>query len=1115
MFVVFGLIAPISAEEQQLAHSRPMKLSQASSPNLTFSLSSCSLFSFPFHSPPFLPCCSHLALRSPDLIRLALIIPMSNSTSHELSPLLLRPALDNSSPFRYSTKRLDRQLAKLSLVILADSGKKVYRSDLFFNAEFESFNDDSIQDSEYGESLRLATLAQPQPRRLVSKFRALLQTIRKELRGEVFQSVLKCGLAYLIASLGVYWLPFSRFLGSTDSKHVAATSSVYFHPARTKGSMHQLILFVLLSLSFTFVLSLSCRSISSYYFNVGEDEVSYTIDLVVSSVGLAVIAFMKQKVGRETFNTACSLASISLVTCIVKEGSLNSNTIPMYRLLSTSHVVLMGSLVSVAICYVVWPKSAVTQLRGNLNESFNIMSSLVSVVTHRFVNGEKISAKDSKIFALLRKKITDLSKNLEESKYELYLVGKEREYASYCQIVEATVSLSEHLRALRSSCDMQWQLLLESDGPLCQSSPQNNPADDANSLRSLASLQSNVLPLSQSVENMGNITFQSNLTNTQMDYDAVYSIQLFDLFVYYLAPSIKSFVFTVKEVLCAVPFDKSIQGDQLQSFFVKSSNFQQSLTKAIDLFTEKQKNSFDKLYSQEIFQSKAVSSKTDQEEVAACCGNFSSLLGLFGDQLVRFLHLTEQFELTAKDSRRSWSWVHFWRKPKPEVARRKLTLLEATFVDALRELKLQLKPVQSSPSGDSHHQPSNTPELEQWRLKFWRSLSVFRRTDVQFGFRVGFGAFCISIFAFLPQTQKQFVHYRFEWSLAIYCIMMSKYLGGTNMVAKWRFIGTALGAFIAYVAWQISDANAVVLAITGFFLSLPCFYMIIFWDKNNAFGRFILLTFNLTALYSYSMSQQDSEDGDEGGDKPIVGEIAIHRFVAVSVGVIWALVVANVCLPNSARVRLKSGITVLWLRMGVIWNSDPMEYKVMPEGMKLMGLKDYKGTRNLLLECQVLAKQAPLEFRLKGRFPKETYEQLLKSTSAILDAFLNLQLMLEVDNNLSPNEEYVLRYIESEREELEHRIFLIFYMVASALALGFPLPTKPASTENAKNRMLLKLSEFRTRSTSERADLTNEDFVLLYSYILVTSTITKELDKIIMNIKVLLGDLSEDIFSLV
>ena len=103
------------------------------------------------------------------------------------------------------------------------------------------------------------------------------------------------------------------------------------------------------------------------------------------------------------------------------------------------------------------------------------------------------------------------------------------------------------------------------------------------------------------------------------------------------------------------------------------------------------------------------------------------------------------------------------------------------------------------------------------------------------------------------------------------------------MTVKWRFIGTFLGAIAAYIIWILTDGNVYALSITGFLLSIPCFYIIIYWKKNNAFGRFILLTYNLTALYSYSMTQKDAEDGNEGGDEPIIGEIAFHRYVAVSI----------------------------------------------------------------------------------------------------------------------------------------------------------------------------------------------------------------------------------------
>ncbi|GMF03630.1 unnamed protein product [[Candida] boidinii] len=94
--------------------------------------------------------------------------------------------------------------------------------------------------------------------------------------------------------------------------------------------------------------------------------------------------------------------------------------------------------------------------------------------------------------------------------------------------------------------------------------------------------------------------------------------------------------------------------------------------------------------------------------------------------------------------------------------------------------------------------------------------------------------------------------------------------------------------------------------------------------------------------------------------------------------------------------------------------------------------------------------------------------------------------------------------------ELEHRIFLIFYMLASAMKLGFPLANKPASTEHAMDRMLIKLGEIRDRKYTAKELLKNEDYIYLYSYILVSNSITNELDVLLKSVAELYGRLSQD-----
>lgn len=977
------------------------------------------------------------------------------------------------------------------LVILANTGERVRREITFSTLSIES---NSLSAIESDPLLGRGHLNIRNFQRTVRKgFKRIAYPFIQISTNTTYQAVIKCSIAYLLASLAVYWTPFDNWLGSTDSKHVVATVAVYFHPARSKGSMHQTLIYVVISLLFSFTVSFGCRSVSTIFFNNGEDEISYCIDLVISSISFGLISYVKTKVNKATFNTACSLASIAIVSCVVKEGSLNSANIPLERLHATFQVVVTGCVISVACCYLLWPIRAVDELRSSLNDSYNIMSSVLSTLANRFLAGESLNEKDSQVFKALNKNIAELFKNNEEAKYELLSTGREEEWNVFNELVHSTISLSRHLHALRSSTEMQWSLL-HADSP-------NHSHNDNESLPSLDSYSSQTFRMSHSQDEDPN--------SNESTHNAHDSSQLFDLFVYYLSPSMKSLIFTIKGILGEVPFEK--KSELNPNVFARTVHLQNSLNEAIKLFESKQTESFEKLYDQDVFKgSTDFLFKTDLEEVTACCGNFSSLLALFASELMDFLKLAETYE-DARANSRSWSWLKLWKSKWNSKTKKERSDLKKNDHSTLNAALLDLQ-------SQYHKKPSTEQKvmtrLDQWSHNLWRVLKVFRKSDVQFGIRVGLGALLLSSFAFLPWTKELFNNWRGEWALTVYCIMMNKSLGGTTMTAKWRFVGTFIGAICAFICWDVTDGNPYALAITGFVISIPSFYIILFWKKNNPFGRFILLTYNLTALYSYSMVQKDGEDDKEGGEDPIIGEIAFHRFIAVSIGIVWALIMASCFLPTTARARLKSGITILWLRLGVIWNSSPLDYD--PTTLRLVGLKDEKGITGLLAECETLLKQAPIEFRLKGSFPEDTYSKLLKSTSIIIDTYENMNLMIKVDPLLSPNELYVLNYIETEREEVEHRIFLIFYMIASAMRLGIPLPNKPASTEHAKDRMLYKLSEIRNRNTDKNeVVLTNNDFILLYSYILVTSSITAELDTLIDLIKELLGDITADNFELV
>jgi len=948
-------------------------------------------------------------------------------------------------------KGLPNRLARQGSVIIAETGERTRQSRL-----------PDIADIDYLES---QPLVERQQRRSIiwGRFILICTFIKSFIIKNKF--VIKCSLAYLLASLAVYNGQIAGLLGKNDNKHVVATVAVYFHPSRTFGSMHQSLIFVIISILFSFSVSLIATTFSSYVHKQGYTQICSFINLLFASIALGFVSYMKQKMNHPTFNTACSLAAISIISAIVKEGAQNPGGVPLDRLFNLFKIVCLGSTISVLVCYLIIPTSATKKLKKDLNDSCSLMSLYLSKIETSFITGADVNSNDViTLSSKIKKNTTNLNSSLEESKFELYLAGREEVYQIFNELVRSAQILESQLGGLKGSAEMQWSTLHQ------ETNDTSTNASTATSIRTFSSGSESDF----NNDNNGN-SAMSGSTTTLDEVTAINPTQLFDLFIYYLGPSLRSFSYTIRGVLDGMPFEET------ESYPTKETyHYKNSLTLARDLFTKKHERAITKLYEQKIFKANTtIETKIDEEEVAASCGNFASILTQYSKELDNFIELLSDYGDSLENNSRSWNWLKFWQKNSYK-SDYKTPGLDV----ALENLNMSLLNRTERSSGSNTHLLS---------YKIWKFFSFFRRVEVQFGIRVGLGAFVLASLAYLPQTKQTFLEWRGEWSLVTYCIIMNKSLGGTTMTVNWRILGTFLGAGIAFTTWSISDGNVYALCFTGWFISLFCFNIILNWNANNAYGRFILLTYNITALYSFNVTrQEDLEEGDS--DSPIIQDIAIHRFIGIIGGVMWALIMTVSFFPITARHRLKRGLSLLWLRLGVIWNSDPLK----EENNLLIGLPDQRGINIVMRELELLLKQAPKETRLKGKFRLDIYKKMMKSTERIIDSFANMNTMIKVEPEISENEYIVLNYTRQEREELQNRIFLIFYMVSSSITLGFPIPAKPASTEHAKDRIMVKLGEIRHQKL-----LSNEDYVLLYSYVLVSNVITRELNKIIN----LLGDL--------
>ncbi|KAI9732871.1 MAG: hypothetical protein M1834_003811 [Cirrosporium novae-zelandiae] len=1008
--------------------------------------------------------------------------------------------------------------------------------------------------------------------KIVENWELVLRQAWALRKSRIAQGVLKCSLAYLLGSMATFVAPIAAFLGHQDGKHIVATITVYFHPARSQGSMFEaMVLAALAFLYFVFV-SFTSMGVTVLFGNILDLLiVGHVIVLIVfCGGGLGFIGWFKQRLGSPLVNVACSLASLATITVLTKEGDVQAGTFSNDKVIQVMKMVIMGVMASTTVSFLIFPISAREDLRQNMIDITDSFADMLAMITRSFLWGSEDELKQpayKQASDRFQKISTAMSKNLKEAKYEHHVAGREKQYQIEAKLVKCMQRLAQNLGGLRSAASTEFALLQQSvqDGevtPLSSAwyTPVGGHHANSSSLFSSAVAEDHFGILTsideapeeneedesghecsteQSIgQPSGEISMESSFISANSPAD------IFSKFIFHLGPSMKSLAFTVKQILDELPFGPA------PNFEIRvNSKFRKSLEQAIELYTTARSDALALLYkSNELNKSHSAAIEADFEEVAASCGHFSFSLQDFAQEVKNYLDILDelQLELSERPTGRTWNWLKLWRRPPKSGQRQKQGDPERdSLIDGNSEVDIPGDiPSPAERRGAKAFEgdvPYYRPSVKQ---RFWKMLRVFRRDDIKFAIKVGVGAALYALPSFLGSTRPFYQHWRGEWGLLSYMLVCSMTIGASNTTGYSRFIGTCIGALCAILSWTICDENPFALAAFGWFMALWTAYIIVGLG-NGPMGRFIMLTYNLSALYAYSLSvRDDDDDDDEGGLDPIISEIVAHRVVAVFVGCLWGLFITRIIWPISARRKLTNGLSLLWLRMGLIWKRDPLSALIEGESPNpYMNLREEFELQRYLSRLQNLRKAACSEFDLRGPFPNEAYGRILASTGRMLDAFHAMNVIIMKGLKASEGEKEILRYTASERAQLSLRISFLFQVIASSMKLEYPLNDALPNTSNPRDRLLSKIFGFRrcphspphshplhsiptTSPNLSHADeeenntdgsdkhMSDEDFALLYAYALVTGQIAREIEIIVRETEKLFGVLDEDVLKL-
>ncbi|KAF5864419.1 hypothetical protein ETB97_007758 [Aspergillus alliaceus] len=843
--------------------------------------------------------------------------------------------------------------------------------------------------------------------RLLKTMRETELWVHRAVSSELGIGVLKCSLAYLLGSLATFVPAIASWLGHQDGKHVVATVTDTLD---------------LLPVGHAVVLIVFCGG------------------------GLGFIGWTKQRLGDPLVNVACSLASLSTITVLTKEGAVQNGDLSFAKISQVLKMVVMGVAAAMAVSFVIFPISARKKLRSNLTIVTETLATMLALITESFLTGSEEELRTGEYLnaaARHKKAYGQLDRLIREAKLEHFVAGTERQYRLEKKLVRWVQDITHNMGGLRSAALLQFQLLKQTNptGPM-QLNSQGATMNGIHpgSLPSPWSLHEErpiLEPIderpeeevSDSDRDRPTSSPERDTSDSELDRTLL-PADIFALFIGHLGPSMRSLAFTLKEIFREIPFKPA------PDYRVAvNSRFRTSLDRALDLYRRSREEALKTIYRQkDVLNIQTLEVEADLEEVAASCGHFSFSLLEFGEQLKELLAILDELQLEAEErpSGRSWNWLMFWRQQNIGVKERdsEQPVIET---DPIQGTASQLKVTNVGPHGKPSvpsFQLKNMPGKEGFGYRVWKSLRIFRRDDTKFAIKGHF--------------------------------VLSYHVKG-----------------------------------------------------QGPMGRFIMLTYNLSVLYAYSLSQKEgNNDQDEGGESPIITDIALHRVASVLSGCIWGIIITRVIWPISARERLKDGLSLLWLRMSLLWKRSPLSTMTNdPNSAGFMSPREKLEVERFLSRLESLQASARSEFELKSPFPDTIYSSILRRTRSMVDSFLAINIELDKNMTASEGELTILRYTNKERQQLSSRISHLLSVMASSMKLEYPLSDVFPSIEHARDRLLARLFHYRKDHEASRLS-TDEDYALLYAYVLVTGQLSTEIEGIMAEISQLFGVLDEDIVKL-
>ena len=205
------------------------------------------------------------------------------------------------------------------------------------------------------------------------------------------RGVFKCSVAYFLGSMATFVPAIAAVLGQQDGKHMVATVTVYYHPARSIGSMLEASICAAAAFLYAVFISFSSMGVSVFF--------GRTLDAVVlghmlvlvffCGGGLGFVGWIKQRLGHPLVNISCSLTSLAIITVLTKEGAVQAAKFSDDKVIQVMIMILLGVAATTAVSFLISPVFAQRELHSDLIQVTDSFGDLLTMTTQAFLTGSE------------------------------------------------------------------------------------------------------------------------------------------------------------------------------------------------------------------------------------------------------------------------------------------------------------------------------------------------------------------------------------------------------------------------------------------------------------------------------------------------------------------------------------------------------------------------------------------------------------------------------------------------------------------------------------------------------------------------------------------------------